>query len=620
MAVETPIALDFPPGVVLTQSPLAAKTRFTGAQWVRFWRGKAQKIGGYIRLNPANTSMLGVPRGAWSWNDLTARQILATGTELKLYYADDINFTPLDITPWVTSATGLANPIVTAAGSNVVTINWTGGFTSAVPGQYLDISGASNVDNFAPNGSWPLATVVSANQATIIAPQNAVNSVTGGGAAVAFGLELLPGAANPYTGFGWGAGAWNVGTWNTPRSVSAITFQSTWWSFGNFGKILIANRSVYGLYFFDPTAAPIVRAAQIATAPTYSNYMVVTSDQIVIAFGSNFKASIPGAGGPSDQDLMQWWASAQGVYTNWDTTQVSGPNGSQSVTGRLAQGTRIVGAVDLGIHITLVWTDTALYEFQYTGSQFVFNILLSGLKCGLIGPHAFAAVGSEAYWVGPNGFFMFNGAVQRIPNNGDISEWVIQNLRPYFTIKTIAWYNQEYNEVWFAFVDLANQEPIKYVVVNRDDWTWTAGTLPERFSAAILWGGYDTRPLTFGSDGNIYQHDNTLDADGASLPWSLTYPTLELGAGEYSMEVSGVAMDMQRQVGNITAQLTTTDRTPTGATTLDSGTATVAPTDGMADFRVSGRQAQLTLSGSGLGCDMRLGVLKMLIMKGAGRR
>ena len=616
MSTEKPIPLDMPPGMVLTQSAMASKGRWIGGNWVRFWRGRAQKIGGYAKLN--TQPMLGIPRGATAWSDQTSRELIAVGTNIKVYMLSDADYIPVDITPLINSQT-LNNPISTTAGSRSVTINWVGHGATQV-GQYIDIANAANVDNFAPNGSWPIATIPGVNSVTILAPAPAANSVTGGGA-VSLGVEISPGLSDPAIGYGWGAGTWGTGTWGTPRSTSTISFSPRSWSFGNLGEILIACPISLGLYFFDPTVDPMVRLTQIPTAPTFCSGAIVTSDEIVFAYGTNLLGVAPGAA--TDQDLMQWWSGAQGYYTDWDVTAVSGPNGAPSVSGRLTQGTRIVGAVDLGVHVHLVWTDTALYEFQYTGSQFVFNILLSGKECGLIGPLAFVTVGTAAFWVSPQGLMMWNGGVQRIPNHQDVSEFIIASLRPFYTVKTLAWYDQRYNEVWFCWVTNAASEPQNYVAVNLDDWFWTAGTFPTAdlaFSAATRFSGYDARPVTAAIDGNIYQQDNTLDADGQDAPWSLVAPPMELGSGEATTEVSGVAMDMQRQVGNIQIDIVATDRTPANQTIIDSGSAIVGPSDGIADFRVAGRQAQITFSGDGLGCDMRMGIPKILVSQGGARR
>lgn len=606
---STPIPLEIPPGMVLTQSLLAPKGRYVGGQWVRFWRGKPQKAGGYASLIAPNL-LIGTPRGTHGWSDSTARQLIGVGTNSKLYVVSNADWTPSDVTPWRVSTASLTDPITTVSGSTTVTVAYTAHGASV--GDYMDISGSATVGGIDPNGSWPIATVVDADHVTFIAPSAATSSATGGGtSAVTIGFEIGPGVVDPSEGYGWGAGAWGDGTWGTPRSTSVLQFVPRVWSIGNFGSTMIAAPSGGGVYSYDPTSYPAARAAAIAAAPTVCQGLIVTSDDIVIAYGSNYGGT---------QDLMQFWACAQGDYTVWDPTLTAGPSGSPPVVNRLHQGTRIVGGADLGVHVALLWTDTALYSLQYTGSQYVYDVTLAGSNCGLMSPLACVTVGSTAYWVGPYGFFRYDGSVSNIPNFQDVSEWVIANLRAYYTVKAVAWYNERYNEVWFGFVSGSDTEPYMYVAVSLDDFSWTAGRFPEGMACATKFTNADARPIVIGSDGDIYQFENGLDADGADLPYSIQSSPVELNNGATLYDVDGVAMDMERQVGNMTLTLTGYDRTPAGAVAIDSQSATVGPTDGMADFRASGRSVAIALSGSGLGCDFRLGIPKALVSQSGARR
>lgn len=617
MPTEQPIALKLPPGVVTNESAMAASGRYIDASWVRFWKGKPQLVGGYLSLIGGQT-LIGVPRGALVWSDTQSRQLIATGTNVKLYVTADTNYTPVDVTPWRLSATGLANCIATVAGSSVVTVQYVG--HAANVGEYLDISGATAGNGVDPNGSWRVESVIDADHVTFLAAAAASGTGVIGGGAVTIGFEIAPGLTDPAEGFGWGAGAWGEGTWGTPRSYTALSFSPRNWTLGNFGHILIGCPSDGAVYSYDPALFPAQRASRIANAPTTCTGVVVTSDKIVIAYGSNFDPDTNLAGGPSDQDLLQYWASAQGDYTDWDVTVAYGAQGSPSVVNRLTEGTRIVGAADLGVHSTLMWTDTAAYRLQYTGSKYVFNTQLVGAKCGLIGPSAFVIVRTEAYWMSPHGLFMYNGGVTRIPNSDDIGQWLIDNLRPYHTVKTLCWHNERFNEVWFAFVPAAATEPTYYVAVNLTDWSWTKGVLPEAMSAATKFTGYDARPILMGSAGKILQLDNGWTANGAALSWFLQTAPLELGSGERWIELNGLAIDMQRQASPIIVQLDAYDRTPAEPVKVDSVTTSFDRTDQVVDARVSGRSLALRFSGTGMTQDFRFGIIKALQAPGAARR
>lgn len=617
---EKPIQLETPPGVVMTQSPLTGAGRYVDCSWVRFWRGRPQKIGGYVALVTNNANqIIGIPRGATAWSDSASRQLFSLGTNIKLYMVSNVDYVPVDITPWRVSLVDSANPISTTNGSNVVTVTYAG--HGAAVGDYVDISGYAAVGGLDPTGSWVVDTVPDANHVTFLHTGTASSTATGGGVTGTIAFEISPGLSDPGAGYGWGVGTWNSGTWGTPRPYASIGFQPRVWTFGSFGKVLISSPSQGAVYSFDPSVSPLVRAAYISTAPTVNIGVLVTSDLITIAYGSSYDPATGLDGGATKQNPLQWWAAKQGVYTNWNTAAVADAQGAPSVVGTVREGTRFVGGGDLGIHQTLMWTDTALYLFQYTGSQFVFNILLAGKECGLIGPMAFVVVGSEAYWMGPNGFFLYNGGVNRIPNYQDVSEWVLSQIRDYYTVKTVAWYNQEFDEVWFGFVPDGYTEPKFYVAVNRETWAWTKGTFPEEISAATRLSNFDARPIVCGSDGDVYQMDNGVDADGQPLPWSLTWGPIELDSGRINTEVSGVVVDMESQVGTIHIQMTAYDRSPANESSVDSGTGEFGPTDGLVDFRVAGRIITMAWNGGDtLGDTFRLGEPRLLLGSGGSRR
>lgn len=618
MANDQPIPLALAPGIVTNESALSARGRYIDASWVRFFRGKPQFIGGYKSLI-AHNALKGVPRGALAWSDTSSRQLIAIGTAKKLYAISNTDFTPNDITPWRVSTIGLANPLTTTAGSNIVTVHYVA--HGAAVADYVDIVLADAFDGLDCNGSWEIDSVPDADHVTFKHTDNAVAGMTGGGAAVTIGFEPSPGLTDPAQGYGWGAGAWGVGTWGTPRAFTLLSFTPRTWTFGSFGRILIACATNGPLYSFDPSATPAERAKQITTgAPTTCTGVLVTSDLIAIAYGTNYNDDLVGPGGPGDQDLLQYWASAQGDYTNWDVTALFGPNGSQSVVNRLREGTRIVGGCDLGVHVTLLWTDTALYALQYTGSRYVFNTGLAGKECGLMGPLAQTSVGTTAYWAGPHGFFMYNGGVQRIPNQEDVSQWMIDNLRAYYTVKTVCWFNQRFNEIWFAFVPLDDTEPTYYIAVCLTGYTWIKGQFPEAMSSATRFTGDDPRPITIGADGDVYQLDNGADADGAAISWFLQTAPLRPSDGSGFSEISGLGIDMQRQSDTIIVKAEGYDRTPAGAVPVDTQTTSFSPGEKIADVRVSGREIALRFSGTGVNQDFRFGVLEALTGAGGSRR
>lgn len=600
-----PLKLQLPPGFVRTESALTAMGRYVAGENVRFFRNLPQKIGGFVQI--VATPVMGIVRTMWTWNDLTARQLLAVGTTLKLYAIPNTDFNPIDITPWVVT-TIEANPISTVSGSPTVTISLPA--NSAQIGQIIDISGASVVGGIDMNGGWTI-TNTTADTVMVTAPANATATATGGGATVSVNLELPPGLVDPTAGFGWGAGPWNRETWGTPRTSSTILFEPRMWSLNNFGKLLLAAASDQGLYIWDPTASPTPRASIIAGAPTHIRGFYVTAERFIITFGSNFVS--PGVYG--DQDLMQIMWCAQGDQTDWDTTALAGAAGAPAGSRRLQVGTKIVAGADLGSFISMIWTDQAAYTHQYTGSANTFNTLLAGTKCGLVGRNAFVVVSGVAFWMSSTAFYFYNGSVQRIPGQEDISDWFFGQLRPFYSTKAFAFFNPQYNEIWFVSVPTAGSEPALAAVYNLNGF-WFTATI-ER-TAATAFSPDDAQTVMADTGGVIYQHETGLDALDQPLPWSLQTALLQLDDGAESFDIFGFWPDFERLVGTTAIDFTAYDRTPEPL--IETQTMTFGPTDGVVDLKLSGRQISLTFSGGDLGCDFRMGSPAVEYQKAGQRR
>jgi hypothetical protein len=543
-----PIPLNFQPGFLLTESPLASTGRFTGGFGVRFRRNRAEKRGGFSALT--TTPLNGIPRGAYSWNDLTQRELIGVGTASNLYAIPDTTFIPQDITP----------------------------------------------------------------------------------------AGLLPGNVYAASLSGWGTGYWGLGTWGGSQPGQAISSPARVWTIGHFGRIgLFCPGPSGSIYSWDPTGLAGSVATVVPNAPNVASGIVTTSDNILIAYGTNFNPNNPSA--PGTVDPLQIWNSAQGDFTNWNTLAVAGPNGAPSSVNRLNVGNQIVGAADLATHVTLFWTDFSLHAAQYTGSQFVFDIYPLGLNCGLIGVLAKVIVNSTAYWMSQQGFFTYSGGVSKLPNQDDIKDFVFKNMTAQAVTNIVAWYDNFYDEVSWAIPINGSLENSIIVIYSIAGQYWYTDTMPiARTSDASLQHVGDVlvpnarpqTPLFFGQDGFLYQDDLGLDANGKDKPWSLSFAPVESGTfgsaqialvgGQAWIETLGVFLDMERQVGNVTAVLMATDRTQPESAIVDIGFAMADPRTSACDLRVAGRELYLTLMGDGIGCDFRLGVTRLEIGSAGIRR
>ena len=118
MAQLSPLPIQPPPGVVLTESDRVAQGRWIASVNVRFVKGLPQKIGG--NTNAVITPTDGVPRALHAWRDNSQKNYLAAGTYKKLYVYDS-SFLQNDITPYIAQGT-MNNPFLLTAGSNLVRV------------------------------------------------------------------------------------------------------------------------------------------------------------------------------------------------------------------------------------------------------------------------------------------------------------------------------------------------------------------------------------------------------------------------------------------------------------------------------------------------------------------
>lgn len=548
---------------------------------MRFVRGLPQKLGGWVRAFAAVT--LGVPRSLHAWRDLSSNQYLAAGTYQKLYVYDP-GLAQNDITPFRSTGTLGNNPFTTTNGSATVTVVHTGHGLNF--GDAVIYSGSAAVGGITPNGTFSVFNVIDANDYQFVFTSNATSGATGGGNAVAYEYEIPIGVELGTYGLGYGVGGYGLGTYGTARSGSTIYIEPRIWSLDHFGKLLLASYNGGGIYLFDPTASqPWGRATIVdASAPTNCRAMFVTPERFVMALLDNMQVA---------------WCS-QGDYTTWTPAT----NNTANIR-TLTEGTKLVSGRVLANFVSLVWTDAAVYLFQYTGSAFIYNSSMIAKDCGLIAPGAAVTVNGVAYWMGQNNFFTYNGSVTPIPNSEDVRKAIFDLLDPSTSYQCTATYNPKFNEVWFSYTVTGQTSPTMTAIYQIDNQCFAPLQLGRTAGTHFTQG--DTRPYMADSDGYIYQHENTNDANGAILPWSLTLAPYAMEEGKTHMDMEYLVMDLFEQSGAVSVTINTWDRLNDSAEE-DMETETAIVTDsGTIDTRVSGRYLGFTLSCSALGSYFRYG-------------
>lgn len=580
------IPIKVPPGVVKTDSLRAIEGRWSDTVSMRFVHGLPQKIGGWVKGYATPTD--GAPRTLHAWRDRSFNAYMGVGTYKKLYVYDQ-GLAQNDITPYRTTGTLGANPLTTAVGTAVVTVNHTAHGVSV--GDVIYITGATAVGGITPNmpSGVQVATVIDANNYTYLFTANATSTATGGGAAVAYKYEIPIGVEIGTYGYGWGVGGWGLGSWGTARALSTIYIEPRIWSMDHFGTLLLATYNGGTLYQFDPTQVQPWPRASLASAdpgmPTKIRAMFITPERFVMALIDGMQVAWP----------------SQGTIDQWTPTATNTAN-----IRTLTEGTKLVSGAVLTDFVSLIWTDAALYRFQYTGATYIYASSMVGKDCGLVGPNAKVTVGGVAYWMGQDNFWTYNGVVQPMANVEDIRKWLFDQIDINLSYQANAIYVPKNNEVWFFVTPTGQINPSFGVIYSIDQQCWAPLTFGRTGGSHYTQG--DTRPFMGAPDFNIYQHENTLDANGAILPYSMTLSPYALTkGGQYSILVEYIVNDFKDQIGNVTQLTVAYDRIDADST-MDSSTDIITAIDSEPiDVRVSGRYIGLTMSGNSLGCYARLG-------------
>jgi hypothetical protein len=371
--------------------------------------------------------------------------------------------------------------------------------------------------------------------------------------------------------------------------------------------MLLAAPYLGKLYEWDPTTTPQPRATAVTGSPPGAmRGFFVTPERFVICYGASQDT------GTTIDPLNIWWCH-QGDYNVWTPASTNTAN-----KRRLTQGKKIMGGTELGQGLSLIWTDTAAYAHQYTGSRFVFDTRLIGTHCGLYGPQAFCVAMGRAYWIGSSAFHVYAGTVGQITNSEDISEWVFAKLRQYYETKTVCYFNQRYKEVWWYIVPEGSTEPGVYVAVNLNDYSWISGEMTRTAALRDDPISGDTRPILAGNDGNLYTHEVGVDDNGEVQDSWITTAPLALDESAQDMEVLGFIPDFSKHVKEITIEVTAEDRA--GAGEIDRNTETVQQGFGIVDLRLAGREVSFTIRSKVLGGDFRLGAPKFEVTGGGKRR
>ena len=328
-----------------------------------------------------------------------------------------------------------------------------------------------------------------------------------GGSSVVGAYQSITGLDTTIVGTGWGAGTWSRGTWGSGASLEVSGQTLRIWSHDNFGEDLLINVRDSDIFYWDKTNGLSTRAVKLSslagatTTPTIAKQVLVSDlDRHVIAFGCDSELN------PGVQDPLLIRFSDQASLTEWNSTATNTAGDL-----RLGAGSEIITAVETRQQV-LVFTDVSLHAMQFLGPPFTFGISTLSENITIAGPLAAIAVEDQVFWMGAEEFYVYGGAVQRLPCT--VRDYVFSDINSDQLEKVTAGTNTAFSEVWWFYPSASSEENDSYVVYNYQQQIWYYGSLNR---TCWLDRGVESLPVAAASDHVLYYQELGFD-DGSTNP------------------------------------------------------------------------------------------------------
>ena len=623
--------LQFKPGINKEVTSYSNEGGWNDCDKVRFRFGFPEKIGGWSKLG--SNSFLGICRALHPWQTLSLEKFVGVGTSDKYYIEEGQGY--YDITPIRTTVTLNNNAFACSNGSSEITV--THASHGAIAGDFVTfrgvaangMGGGSNITQAILQQEYQIHSIEDSNTYKILAREvNTVSAITidgaytpvqvnanstiaaGGGASISAVYQISRGLNTGIGGNGWGAGTWGRLTWGSAATITTTSVLRKW-THDNFGEDLLLNVRNAGIYYWDKTNGFSTRAVELSSlagsdlCPTIATQIMVSDrDRHILAFGCDPEGNI------GTQDPLMIRFSSQESLTDW-RTQATNTAGEL----RLGSGSEIVCAVETRQQV-LVFTDTSLYTLQFLGPPVTFGVNLISENTSIRSSTAAIAVEDSVFWMGLNDFYIYTGAVQKLPCT--VRDFVFNDFNVSEAQKVFASANAGFSEIWWFYPSSESSEVNRYVVFNYEQKVWYVGSLTR---TAWIDRGVSELPIAASNDGYLYNHE-TGDDDGSTNPASaitahIESSQIDIGDGDKFSFISRLIPDITFRNSAIGKQaiMTVKTRNAPGGDYLQTNSATISkiatvPVEEFTEdarIRLRGRSFALRVESNTTGVSWRLG-------------
>lgn len=631
------VKLDIPAGVYSHGVDLDSKGRWLDSSLVRWTNNAPQPVGGWVQA--ANIETISDDphlEDSASWTQVNTNydadidtiemenvagtassitQSLSSVLAVSTAYVVDVNVTELSTGASATVTLGgvAASSNVESTGRSSFEITTgaslsntnlvieldsaTGGETDTITFTEIDVRQkgrqSRGMHSWASNNGAPYLAAGSYNRLAVVDGNDVVYDVT----PAAFSAGIAEASENlGYGGKNYGSGAYGV-----PRERNYSIAAATNWSLDNWGEDLIALSDAEGnLYELDVSAFAADPANTVATlvsanslvsqsteVPISNTALVVTAERFVFCLG---------AGG--DTRKVQW-CDRENLY-EWQPaiTNEAGDIELQT-SGQIVAGARVRGR-------TLICTDIDAWVATYQGPPTVFGFQKIGNSCGLVGRNMLASVGPTAFWMGERNFFVYDGSTARVLPC-EVHDKVFTEMNRNRVSHGFAVANQKYNEVWWFYPGVGEDENTRYVAYDYNENHWLIGEL-DRCSGVD--SGVFVDPMWIAIDGSVYRHESGYGHEGSTV--FVESGPVNIADGDNVMRITEMIPEEDTQ-GEVSMKFKTRFY-PNGSETEHGPFDPANPTN----VRMTGRQVRVRIDGDAE-ANWRVGDVRLRVSSG-GRR
>ena len=303
---------------------------------------------------------------------------------------------------------------------------------------------------------------------------------------------LLPGDENANYGSGFGAfyfgedhedypdthtgGSFFYGT-ERPADITSLVQEPGAWTFSTWGENLVACPNWDGkIYTWAPGDALATQVSAAAgEVPEAVRAVLVSNERHMVAIGAG---DWGGALWAKNSRRIAWSTSEDHDVWTPSSTNSAGDLTLQT-KGVAVTGVKFRGEI-------LIWTDIDMHRMNYIGAPFYYNLKRVSSSAGILSVNSRVVTSDFAFWVGFNGFHIYDGSVRNL--SPEVSDYYRDNINLSQIAKVACGHNPKFKEIWTYYPSKNSDEIDSYIIWNYEENTWSIGTLNRTcWDEASIW-------------------------------------------------------------------------------------------------------------------------------------